>query len=301
MDKLRKEFPNVFIKPGEKLTHAEGEEMVIEIENNHPPINQRAYRIPLNKMKIVEEELKFMLENDIIEPSTSAWASPICLARKKDGKWRFCVDYRKFNDVTVKEAQVPSRIDDILNHFGGAQYFSTIDLYKAYWQILMAKESRKYTAFMTHKGHFQFKRMSFGLTNAPAWFQRFMMKVLQPFLNKFAMVYLDDIVVFSKTKEEHREHLRLVFQALEDYNLKVSAEKCFLFQDKIKILGFYASKDGITSDPEKVEAIKAMASPNNVKQVRRFLGMTGYYRRLIDDYGKISGPLMKLNRKFVKF
>ena len=211
------------------------------------------------------------------------------------------MDYRKFNDVTVKEAQVPSRIDDILNHFGGAQYFSTIDLYKAYWQILMAKESRKYTAFMTHKGHFQFKRMSFGLTNAPAWFQRFMMKVLQPFLNKFAMVYLDDIVVFSKTKEEHREHLRLVFQALEDYNLKVSAEKCFLFQDKIKILGFYASKDGITSDPEKVEAIKAMASPNNVKQVRRFLGMTGYYRRLIDDYGRIAGPLTKLTNKFVKF
>ena len=132
LDKLKKEFPNVFIKPGEKLTHAEGEEMVIEIENNHPPINQRAYRIPLNKMKIVEDELKFMLENDIIEPSTSAWASPICLARKKDGKWRFCVDYRKFNDVTVKEAQVPSRIDGILNHFGGAQYFSTIDLYKAY-------------------------------------------------------------------------------------------------------------------------------------------------------------------------
>ena len=268
---------------------------------DHPPMRQPPYRIPLTKRRIVDVELEKMLAEGIIEPSSFAWASPITLQPKKDGSTRFCVDFRRLNSVTKKDAHPLTHIQDIFDTLSGAKVFSTLDLKSGYWQIEMDPHSKEQTAFVCHRGLFQFCRMPFGLCNAPDVFQRLMNKVLAPYIGRSTMVYLDDIVIYSHTEEEHDQHLREVFEALRAYGLKVKPSKCQFRIPELKLLGHIVTPAGIRTDPDKVSAIRDMAPPHDVKGVRSFLGMTGYYRQYIPDYARVAQPLVQLTKKHSHF
>ena len=190
----------------------------IHIKTNHPPISQAAYRTPLSKRKLVEEAIADMLTENVIRPSESAWASPITLVLKRDGSTRFCVDYRKLNSVTIRDQYPLPQIQDIFDQVGGSTIFSSLDLKAGYWQL--AEDSIEKTAFRCHLGHYEFLRMPFGLTNAPAVFQRMMDKVLAGLIGRIVMVYLDDIVIYSRSEEEHVQHLELVFARLREAGLR---------------------------------------------------------------------------------
>ena len=245
------------------------------------------------KHKIIEENIAEMLDQGIISPSNSPWASPVILVPKKDGSLRFCVDYRKLNALTIGDAYPLPRIDDTLDSLQEAKFISTLDLRSGYWQVEMDKESREKTAFVTHKGLFEFNVMPFGLMNAPATFQRLMDVVLAGVKWQCCLVYLDDVVIFSPTFEQHMTDLRNVFQALRTANLTVKLPKCQFCRREMKYLGHVITSNGIKPDPELIKAVKKFPEPRKIKDVQSFLGLTGYYRRFIKDYAKIAEPLLK--------
>ena len=292
--------PNVFALEGTPNGRMPSTAMRIDTGNN-PPIRQRAYRTPLGKRKQVEQELQKMLDEGVIRPSKSEWASPITLVPKKDGSIRFCVDFRKVNAITRKDAHPLTLIQDIFDSLSGAKVFSTLDLKSGCWQIPVHEDDIKKTAFITHTGLYEFVRMPFGLANAPAEFQRTMQAVLGDMLGKFVMVYLDDIVIFSRSVEEHEEHLSQVFDALERNGLKLKASKCTFSASSVELLGYVVSADRIKCNPGKTEAIANLPTPRNVKDVRSFLGMAGYYRQCVPQFAKVASPLVKLTRKYVWF
>ena len=292
--------PNLFAKKG--TPHGRMPKTKFKIDTgDHPPIKQRPYRLPLTKRKIVEEEIQKMLDQGVIRPSNSPYSAPITLVPKPDSSWRFCSDYRQLNAITKKDAHPLPLIQDIFDSLAGAKIFSTLDLASGYWQIPMDEDSIEKTSFVCHMGSFEYLRLPFGLTNAPAVFQRTMNEVLQGMIGKFAMVYIDDIVVYSKSEKEHQEHLKLVFDALEQNGLKLKPSKCRINVEKVKLLGYIVSADGITCDPEKTKAIAELGQPQTVKEVRSFLGMAGYYRQCIRDFAKIAAPLVALTKKNARF
>lgn len=299
-DYWRSQFPAVFPQKGTPLRATQVVEMSIDTGDAHP-IRQRAYRIPLAKMKTVEQELEKMLDDGIIEPSTSAWASPLTLVPKKDGSIRFCVDYRRLNEVTKKDAYPLPRIQDIFDQLDGAKIFTTIDLKCGYWQIRMAPDSIEKTAVVTHRGLFQFKRMQFGLTNAPAVFQRMMNSVLAALLGKCCLIYLDDIVVYSRDEESHHAHVKQVLQKLQEHGLAIKESKCHFGLAEVKLLGYVVCAEGLKADPDKVSAITDMAAPTDKKGVRRLLGSANYYRQLMPNYALVVAPIVALTKKNAKF
>ena len=261
------------------------------------PIKQAPRQISYKKKCIVEDEIQKMLQLKVISESDSPWSSPIVLVTKKDGTTRFCVDYRKLNKVTIKDAYPLPQIDDILNKLYGAKYFCTLDLASGYWQVAVAEKDREKTAFATHLGLFHFNVMPFGLTNAPATFQKYMDKILRGLVREICLVYLDDIIVFGKTYEECLRNLEKVFARLEKYNLKAKPKKCVLFKEEQNYLGFIVSGEGIKADPEKVRAMVNWEVPTRVADVRAFLGTANYYRRFIPDFGTVARPLNALLQK----
>ena len=261
---------------------------------NHAPIKQRVRREPLTMQGVVKEELKKMEEKGVIEPSTSPWASPIVLCKKKDGTVRFCIDYRKLNTITEKDAYPLPRIEDNLDALKGACWFSTLDLASGYWQVQMEEESKERTAFCTKYGLYQFNVMPFGLCNAPGTFERLMETVLRGMQWERAVLYLDDIIIFSSSITEQMDRLAEVFERLKKANLTLKPSKCHFFQRRVEFLGHIVDQHGIHTDPKKIEAISTWSIPTRVKEVRAFLGLTGYYRRFIKDYGQIAKPLHQL-------
>ncbi len=258
------------------------------------PSRERYRPVPPTLYSEVRTLLRGMLEKGIIRESSSPWAAPIVLVRKKTGAWRFCVDYRRLNQVTKKDAFPLPRIEDSLTSLTQAAWYSTLDLASGYWQVQVEEGDREKTAFTTPFGLFEWDRMPFGLCNAPATFQRLMQRCLGGQLVDTTLVYLDDVIVYSPDFESHLQHLEQVFRAMEKYGLKLQPDKCQLFRKEVKFLGHCVSASGVSVDPEKVSVVQGWSAPKTVRQVRSFLGFVGYYRRFIKDFSKIARPLNQL-------
>ena len=268
---------------------------------NSKPIKQAPYRVSQNQRDEIESHISKMLEQNIISVSSSPWSSPVVLVKKKDGTTRFCIDYRKLNAVTRKDSFPLPRIDDALDSLAGSNYFTTLDLQSGYHQVAMHPSSKEKTAFISHAGLYEFNVMSFGLTNAPPNFQRLMSRLLHGLEWKICLIYIDDIIVFSKTFEEHLSRLSLVFDRLREASLKLKPKKCFFARSSVNFLGFLVSSSGVSPDPEKLESVRSFPTPTSVKGVQSFLGLCNYYRRFVEGFAKIASPLNHLTRKNVVF
>ncbi|KAK3088259.1 hypothetical protein FSP39_016699 [Pinctada imbricata] len=284
---------NVFAKNSEDIGFTSIVQHSIDTRGANP-IKQAPRRPP---RAFVEEEDRIIdaqLKANIIQESSSPWASPLVYVKKKSGETRPCVDFRKLNDVTVKDAYPLPRINDCLDCLQNSKYFSTLDLQSGYWQIAIRPEDRPKTAFVTRRGLFEYKTMPFGLCNAPSTFQRCMELVLRGLQWKSLLIYLDDIILFSDSFESHIQQLEEVFQRFSKVGLKLKPSKCELFCSKVPFLGFIVSNQGVSPDPSKVENIKNWPTPRNVTDVRSFLGLCSYYRRFIKDFSKRASPLNRL-------
>ena len=268
---------------------------------NHPPIRQQPYRTPVIKREKMSEMVSDMQEQGVVQPSSSPWASPVVLVTKKDGTLRFSIDYRQLNTITRKDVYPLPRVDDILIALGESKYFSSLDLASGYWQIELDEDARKKSAFTTYRGLFEFIRMPFGLCNAPATFQRLMQTVLSGLEYKSCFIYVDDVLVASKTFEDHLIHLREVFSRLRSSNLRLKPKKCELIRDKVPYLGHVVSAQGIEPDQAKTERIKNYPTPTDVTEVRRFLGLASYYRRFVPKFASIASLMHALTKKSVPF
>lgn len=290
---------DLFAKNDSDLGVTETVKMKIDTEGHHP-IKNRPYRAPLNKRQIIDKAIAEIMDAKIIERSQSPWSFPLVVVKKKDGSDRMCVDFRSLNKI-VKPVSFPlPLIDDILCLLGKAKYFTALDLKSEYWQVKLEDSSKEKTAFACHKGLFQFNRMPFGLSNAPAVFQELMNIVLQG-QEEFAIAYLDDILIFSETPQDHLRHIQDVFHRLRQHGLKLKLKKCSFFKEQTEYLGFIINEHGVKPDPKKVEAIQKLPSPTTVREVRGFKGMCSYYRRFIPNFSKIAEPLIDLTRKYARF
>ena len=289
------EMSTCFQGPGEPL----GRTAVVSHHvdtGSHEPVKQRTRRIPQKQQEIVASEVQKMLDLGVIEPSDSPWSSPVVLVRKKNGSIRFCVDYRQVNALTKKDSYPLPNIQDTYDGLAGSVFFCSLDLAAGYWQVEVEKADRPKAAFATRDGLFQFKTMPFGLCNAPATFERLMERILQGHLWKRCMVYIDDVIVFGKSFDETRDHLRIVLSLIRDAGLKLKPEKCHLFQKELLYLGFVIDGEGIKPDPKKVSAVRNWPVPCGISDVRSFLGFANYHRRFIKRFGEIAEPLLEITR-----
>src|SRR3954468_13811425 len=250
--------------------------------------------LELNAMR---KELDKLLRNGSIEPSLSPYGAPVIFIKKKGGELRMCIDYRALNAITIKNRFPIPLIDNLTDQLHGAQIFTKIDLRSGYNQIRIHEDDIEKTTFRTHYRHFQYKVMPFGLTNAPATFQALVQDILRPLLDKLVIVYIDDILIFSKTDAEHCEHIRQVLALLRQHKLYGKISKCEFFKTSVSYLGHIISNQGIATDPEKVEAIQAWPVPKSLKELQSFLGICNYYRRFVPHYSSIAAPLTQLTHK----
>ncbi|RVW22924.1 Retrovirus-related Pol polyprotein from transposon 17.6 [Vitis vinifera] len=265
------------------------------------PMSKAPYRMAPVELKELKVQLQELLDKGFIRPSVSPWGAPVLFVKKKDGSMRLCIDYRELNKVTVRNKYPLPRIDDLFDQLQGACVFSKIDLRSGYHQLRVRGEDVPKTAFRTRYGHYEFLVMPFGLTNAPAAFMDLMNRVFKPYLDQFVVVFIDDILVYSRSREEHEGHLSIVLQTLRDKQLYAKLKKCEFWLDRISFLGHVVSNDGISVDPGKVDAVANWRRPSTVTEIRSFLGLAGYYRRFIEGFSKIALPLTKLTQKGVKF
>ena len=255
------------------------------------PIREAHRRIPPNQYLEVKNHIKKLLAEDMIRESSSEYASPIVLVRKSDGSLRLCVDYRKINSKTHKDAYPLPRIEESLDSLSGAQFFTTLDLTSGYHQIAVAEEDKRKTAFTTPMGLYEYNRMPFGLCNSPATFQRAMHQCFREEMLEILLIFLDDLIIFSKTIEEHVMRLDRVFTKLGKCGLKLKLKKCDFFKSRVKYLGHIVSAKGISTNPEKIRAVKEWKTPTTAKELKSFMGLASYYRRFVNGFSKIAGPL----------
>lgn len=261
------------------------------------PFRLRPYRYNPFQKDEIERQNTELLQKDLIQPSTSPFASPALLVRKKTGDWRLCVDYRRLNALTVKNKYPLPVIDELLDELSGAKWFTSLDMCSGFHQIRMAPGEESKTAFQTHHGHFEYKVMPYGVTGGPATFQAVMNELLAPFLRKFVVVFIDDVLIYSKSWSEHLHHLHQVFSILQHHQFYIKLTKCSFAKQQLHYLGYVISSDGVSTDPSKVQIIANWPPPQSVKELRSFLGMTGYYRKFVKNFGLLAKPLTNLLKK----
>jgi hypothetical protein len=276
-------------------------EFAIELQPRTTPISKRPYQMPLAELAELKKQLQELLDKGFICPSTSPWGCPALFVKKKDESLRLCIDYRPLNAVTIKNKYPLPRIDVLFDQLVGAKVFSKIDLRSSYHQIKIRASDIPKTALSTRYGLYEFLVMSFRLTNAPAYFMYLMNSVFMPELDKFVVVYIDDILVYSKNEEEHASHLHVVPQRLRENRLYAKLSKCDFWLKEIKFLGHTISQAGIVVDPDKVQEVMNWKPPTTVRQIQSFLGLAGYYRRFISDFSRIAKPITELLKKEAKF
>jgi transposase InsO family protein len=300
----REEVLKILAKYPEVITNRMGQTPLVEhhIETGDArPIYGARFRKSPAEVEEIQRQVDQLLEKGVVRESDSPWAAPVVLARKSDGTWRFCVDYRRLNAVTQRDSYPLPRIDATLDRLGGGQYFTTMDLLSGFWQVPVREADRNKTAFCTTSGLYEWNCMPMGLINSPATFQRLMDRVLGKLRYTFALVYLDDIMVHSSSWEEHLVQLDAVFQCLKKAGLTVKLKKCHFGRTEVEYLGHVVGREGIKVDPKKVAAIADLRAPRNVSEVRTLLGMIAYYRRFIPDCSALSKPLHNLTRKDAPF
>ena len=263
------------------------------------PNTQGYYRCAPKMQREIDNQIEKLLKHGIIEPSCSQWRSPVVLVKKKDGSYRFACDYRRLNSLTEKMTYPMPKLEDIWDLIGESkpEYFSVLDMASGFWQIRMDEETKHKASFVTRNGQYTWNRMPFGLRNAPITFQHTMNDVLRGYIAKFCIVYVDDIVVFSKDFDQHMQHLQLIFDRLEAANLTLKLSKCQFAVSRVKYLGHILSPQGVSPDPEKISIVQDWQPPKNPKQIRQFLGLTNYYRRFVPNYANIAKPLQNLTKK----
>lgn len=299
-DRLRRklcERPKVFSLHEWDVGCAKGVEHNIRLHDSRP-FRERSRRLALSEMEDVRQHLQELAANGIITESRSSYASPIVVVRKKNGKIRMCIDYRTLNRRTVVDQYTMPRVQDALDCLLGSQWFSVLDLRSGYYQIPLGEEDKEKTAFICPLGFYQFERMPQGISGAPATFQRLMEKVVGDMNLLQVLVYLDDLIVFGRTLEEHEERLLKVLDRLEDYGLKLSIDKCQFCRTSVKYVGHIVSQEGVSTDPDKIEALTTWPRPSNYRELKTFLGFSGYYRRFVKNYATIVKPLNDLTRGY---
>ena len=299
---LLQEFKDIFpdelppeLPPKREIDHR------IKLEPGSIPPWRPIYRMSPLELDAMREELDKLLKNGSIEPSLSPFGAPVIFIKKKDGTLRMCIDYRALNKITIKNRFPIPLIDDLIDRLHGAKIFTKIDLRSGYNQVRIHEEDIEKTAFRTRYGHYQYKVMPFGLTNAPATFQAMVQDILRPLLDICVVVYIDDILIYSQTEQDHAKHIRQVFEILRSHKLYGKMSKCEFFKESVDYLGHVISSQGIATDPQKVASIKNWPQPTTLKEMQSFLGLCNYYRRFIADYSRIAAPLTDLTHKDTPF
>ena len=285
----------------DEIGHVTIKPHVIQMEENKAPTFTPAYRLPHACRELIEKEVEKLQKQDIIEPAASPWSSPVLLLKKKNGDFRFCIDYRRVNKNIKRDMFPLPRVDDILENLRDSSVFTTLDMKNSFHQIELDEGSRDFTAFRTMSGSYRFKRSPQGLSTSPAAYQRACNLAFHDQLGKFLFSYIDDIVIYSKNFQEHLKHLSKILGRIEMTGFKLGLQKCQFAAPSIKYLGHVVDRSGIHVDKDKVKAISEMMPPTNVKMVRSFLGACGYYRKFIKDYSKIAAPLTELTKKGRRF
>ncbi|GJW87981.1 putative reverse transcriptase domain-containing protein, partial [Tanacetum coccineum] len=296
-----RDFPEVFPEDLPGLPPARPVEFQIDLIPGAAPVARAPYRLAPSEMKELSEQLQELSDKGFIRPSSSPWGAPVLFVKKKDGSFRMCIDYRELNKLTVKNRYPLPRIDDLFDQLQGSSIYSKIDLRSGYHQLRVREQDIPKTAFQTRYGHYEFQVMPFGLTNAPAVFMDLMNRVCKPYLDKFVIVFIDDILIYSKDEREHEEHLKAILELLKKEKLYAKFSKCEFWIPKVQFLGHVIDSRGIHVDPAKIESIKDWASPKTPTEIRQFLGLAGYYRRFIEGFSKIAKSMTKLTQKGIKF
>lgn len=300
------QYSDIFHLEGDPLTCTDAVFHEVNTPGTTQPINERPYRLPHRHKDEINKQMKQLEEDNIIAPSRSPWNAPLLVVPKKadkDGvvKYRVCVDFRKLNQISVGDAYPLPNIIDILDQLGKSKYYTTLDLAQGYHQVRMHPEHTEKTAFSTDKGHFEFLRVPFGLKGAPATFQRLMNTVLAGLTGLKAFVYLDDIIIYALSIADHSEKLKAVFERLRTFNLKLQPSKCTFMRKEVNYLGHVITDQGVKPNPQKIKCVIEFPIPTNEKDVKSFLGLSGYYRRFVPGYGRIAKPLTTLLKKDVIF
>ncbi|GJS52944.1 putative reverse transcriptase domain-containing protein [Tanacetum coccineum] len=276
-----RDFPEVFPEDLLGIPPARQLEFQIDLVPGAAPIARVPYRLAPSEMKELAEQLQELSDKGFIRTSSSPWGASVLFVKKKDGSFRMCIDYRELNKLTVKNHYPLPRIDDLFDQLQGSSVYSKIYLRSSYHQLRVREEDIPKTAFRTRYGHYEFQVMHFGLTNAPAVFMDLMNRVCKPYLDKFVIAFIDNILIYSKNKEEHEGHLKLILELLKKEELYAKFSKCEFWNSKVQFLGHVIDSKGIHVDPVTIESIKDWASPKNPTEILQFLGIVGYYRRFI--------------------
>jgi hypothetical protein len=295
------EFPDVFPEEFLGMPPDRDIEFVIELKPGTTPIYKTPYRMATPELAELKEHIKELLEKGFICPSSSPSGAPMIFVPKKDGTQRLCMDYHAMNEVTIKNKYPLPRIDDLFDELRGACVFSKIDLRSGYHQLKIRECDIPKTTFISRYGLYKYTVMSFGLTNAVAYFMYLMNMVFMEYLDKFVVVFIDDILVYSRSEEEHEEHLCLALQKLREHRLYAKLSKCEFWIKKVAFLGQVISKGGISVDPSKVQNVLSWNAPTSVGDIQSFLRLARYYRRFIEGFSKISKPMTELLEKDKKF